>query len=98
MVRIDLLPTGADNTILETKPYKMPPFNEYVSECHKLRTDLKPLNVVQPEGASFKITPAGETGEIIEWQKWCFRVGFNQREGMVLYDVSTRTRLLQYLD
>ena len=53
-----------------------------------MRTDLKPLNVVQPEGASFKVTKVGETGEIIEWQKWSFRVGYNQREGPVLYDVS----------
>ena len=94
MIRIDLLPTGTDNTISEIKPYKIPPFNEYIPECHELRTDVKPLNVIQPEGASFKVTQAGETGEIIEWQKWRFRVGFNQREGMVLYDVSHITLLV----
>ena len=31
----------------------------------KLRDDLKPLHVVQPEGVSFKVT-----GHEIEWQKW----------------------------
>ena len=88
VIRIDLVPTGPDNTIKETQPYKIQPPNEYTPEYQDLRTDLKPLNVVQPEGASFKATQTGETGETIEWQKWSFRVGFNQREGMVLYDVS----------
>jgi primary-amine oxidase len=85
--RIDYLPTGADHTTRKPQPLDIHPPNEYTPEHQDLRTDLKPLNVVQPEGASFKITQAGETGEIIEWQKWSFRVGFNQREGMVLYDV-----------
>jgi primary-amine oxidase len=31
----------------------------------KLRDDLKPLHVVQPEGVSFKVK-----GHEIEWQKW----------------------------
>ncbi|TYJ53662.1 hypothetical protein B9479_005688 [Cryptococcus floricola] len=47
------------------------------------RTTMKPLQVVQPEGASFKLT-----GRLIEWEKWRFRVGFNWREGMILYDVT----------
>lgn len=85
--RIDYLPTGADHTIKKPQSQDIYPPNEYTPEHQDLRTDLKPLNVVQPEGASFKVTQAGETGEIIEWQKWSFRVGFNQREGMVLYDV-----------
>ncbi|MCJ1240084.1 hypothetical protein MMC14_008084 [Varicellaria rhodocarpa] len=96
VIRIDLLPTGVDNTLSETKPYKIHSFNEYIPECHELRTDLKPLNVVQPEGASFKVTQTGETGEIVEWQKWHFRIGFNRREGMVLYDVRYDGRSLFY--
>lgn len=89
VIRIDFLPTGADNSIKETTPYKVLPPNEYIPEHQELRTDMKPLNVIQPEGASFTATKTGETGELIEWQKWSFRVGFNQREGTVLYDVST---------
>lgn len=88
VVRIDQLPTGHDNTLKDTQPYQIRPPNEYLPEHQNLRTDLKPLNVVQPEGTSFKVTKTGETGESIEWQKWLFKVGFNQREGMVLYDVS----------
>ena len=95
VVRVDILPTGKDNTVHELKPWKIHPANEYVSEYQKLRTDLKPLQVVQPEGASFSVTPQG-TSNIIEWQKWQFRVGFNQREGMVLYDVRYDGRNLFY--
>jgi len=43
----------------------------------------KALNVVQPDGPSFTVT-----GQLVEWQKWSFRVGFNYREGLVLHDVT----------
>ncbi|KAI9707103.1 MAG: hypothetical protein M1836_000063 [Candelina mexicana] len=96
VIRIDQLPTGNDNTLKETRPYQIRPPNEYIPEHQDLRKDLKPLNVVQPEGTSFKVTKAGDTGELVEWQKWSFRVGFNQREGMVLYDVRYDSRSLFY--
>ena len=87
VIRIDVLPTGADAEIKKLAPQTWPRPNEYTPEYQQLRTDLKPLNVIQPEGASFKVTSVGETGHFVEWQKWSFRVGFNLREGMVLYDV-----------
>ncbi|KAI9841669.1 MAG: hypothetical protein M1837_000463 [Sclerophora amabilis] len=96
VLRIDKLPTGADNTLKETRPYQVRVPNEYVPDYQALRTDVKPLNVIQPEGVSFKVTETGETGQVIEWQKWSFRVGFNQREGMVLYDVRYDGRSLFY--
>ncbi|MFP7494968.1 primary-amine oxidase [Terribacillus saccharophilus] len=46
------------------------------------RTDLKPLDIVQPEGPSFAID-----GHFIKWQKWNIRFGFTPREGLVLYNV-----------
>ena len=49
----------------------------------KMRADLKPVEIVQPEGVSFTVT-----GNQVEWQKWKFRVGFTSREGLVLYTVS----------
>jgi primary-amine oxidase len=49
----------------------------------KMRTDLKPVEIVQPEGVSFKVD-----GNEVEWQKWKFRVGFTSREGLVLHTVS----------
>jgi primary-amine oxidase len=95
VVRIDILPTGKDNTTKEPQPWKQVHANEYIPEHQKLRADLKPLNVVQPEGASFTATQEG-TSHVLEWQKWSFRVGFNQREGMVLYNVRYDGRNLFY--
>lgn len=93
VIRIDGMPTGTDNTIKPLEKYKVQPPNEYIPEAQTLRTDLKPLNVVQPEGASFKVQQEA-TSSILSWQKWNFRVGFNQREGMVLYDVRYDSRPL----
>lgn len=95
VIRIDYLPTGKDNTISGPQPYKHRKGNEYISEAQTLRTDVKPLHVSQPEGASFQVTEQG-TSRVVEWQKWSFRVGFNQREGMVLYDVRYDGRSLFY--
>ncbi|EPS45779.1 hypothetical protein H072_166 [Dactylellina haptotyla CBS 200.50] len=92
VVRIDRLPLGVDEKIEEHKPY-VPSLNEYLPEHQKLRTDLKPINIIQPEGVSFRFSKSGEE---IEWQKWKFRVGFNYREGMVLYNVSYDGRDLFY--
>jgi primary-amine oxidase len=48
-----------------------------------LRDDLEPYVVLQPEGPSWEIE-----GNRLAWQKWNIRVGFNAREGLVLYDIS----------
>ncbi|KAG7021428.1 maoII, partial [Cucurbita argyrosperma subsp. argyrosperma] len=47
------------------------------------RSDLKPLQIVQPEGPSFRVN-----GYYVEWQKWNFRIGFTPREGLVIYSVA----------
>ena len=55
---------------------------EFVKE---FRTDLKPLDIVQPEGPSFSVD-----GNLVSWQKWSFRVGYTRREGMVLHEINYR--------
>lgn len=47
------------------------------------RNDLKPINITQPEGVSFKMT-----GREIEWQSWKMHIGFNYREGIVLNNIT----------
>jgi primary-amine oxidase len=47
-----------------------------------VRTDLKPLEIAQPEGPSFSVE-----GHRVQWQKWSFQVGFNPREGLVLHTI-----------
>lgn len=49
------------------------------------RRDLKPIDIVQPEGPSFTVT-----GNLVEWAGWRFRVGFTPREGLVLHDLKIR--------
>jgi primary-amine oxidase len=47
-----------------------------------LRTDLRPLEIVQPEGASFT-----RDGNLLSWQRWSMRVSMNPIEGLVLHTV-----------
>jgi primary-amine oxidase len=46
------------------------------------REPLKPLHVTQPDGPSFSMD-----GNLLTWQKWSLRIGFNYREGMTLHTV-----------
>ncbi|WP_194166779.1 primary-amine oxidase [Mycolicibacterium sp. P9-22] len=46
------------------------------------REPLKPLHITQPEGPSFTLD-----GNLLRWQNWSLRVGFNHREGMTLHTV-----------
>jgi primary-amine oxidase len=55
------------------------------------RTDLKPLEVAQPDGSSFAVR-----GNAVDWQKWSFRVGFNSREGLVLHTLGYEGRPVLY--
>ncbi|KAF3959613.1 hypothetical protein CMV_015593 [Castanea mollissima] len=47
------------------------------------RSDVKPLQIIQPEGPSFRVN-----GNFVQWQKWNFRVGFTPREGLIIYSVA----------
>jgi primary-amine oxidase len=44
--------------------------------------EVKPLDIVQPEGVSFTLD-----GNLLSWQNWQLRLGFNYREGLVLHTV-----------
>ncbi|OLL26824.1 Copper amine oxidase 1 [Neolecta irregularis DAH-3] len=58
--------------------------SEYAPDFQKeMRTDAKPIVVTQPEGTSYKITR-----NIVKWQKWEFHLGYNDREGPVLYNLT----------
>ncbi|MEM0943303.1 MAG: tyramine oxidase, partial [Pseudomonadota bacterium] len=55
------------------------------------RQDLLPINVVQPEGVSFKIE-----GNRLTWHDWELYIGFNAREGLTLHDISVAGRPVLY--
>ncbi len=46
------------------------------------RQDVKPLDIIQPEGPSFALN-----GHHLTWQKWDLRIGFTAREGLVLHRI-----------
>jgi primary-amine oxidase len=46
------------------------------------RDDVRPLEITQPDGPSFVLD-----GNLLRWQRWSMRIGFNYREGLVLHTV-----------
>jgi primary-amine oxidase len=102
LVRIDRLATGGGGDGLRAPPRTNTPkalFErstpaEYVPELigQEIRTDMKPINIVQPEGASFTV----RSDNLVEWQKWRFRVGFTPREGAVIHDLCYDHRPILY--
>lgn len=102
IIRVDRLPTGGSEDGMEPSVASKAPRNifaksvaaEYAPELLDIpaRADLKPLNVVQPEGASFKVHP----DNLIEWQKWRFRLSISPREGAVLHDICYDNRSVLY--
>jgi len=71
--------------IVELFDVPVPPPNPEANwqNLTEFRKDLKPLQIIQPEGPSFKVT-----GRKVEWQNWSFRVGFTAWEGLVLHQIS----------
>jgi primary-amine oxidase len=58
-----------------------------VPRYEKTRSDLKPIEITQPEGPSFEVD-----GHLVRWQKWRLRIGFSPREGLVLHDIGYEDR------
>ncbi len=47
-----------------------------------LRTTQRPIEISQPEGSSLS-----RQGNLLTWEKWSLRVGFDAREGLVLHQI-----------
>jgi primary-amine oxidase len=47
-----------------------------------LRTTQRPIEITQPEGPSFTLE-----GNLLTWEKWQLRVGFDAREGLTLHQI-----------
>ncbi|OKL56888.1 hypothetical protein UA08_08020 [Talaromyces atroroseus] len=84
---VDYLPLGDEPTVDSiTGPWDPVAAVEYSSRLLKKegqRTDLTPLHVHQPKGPSFTVNDRE-----VSWQKWKFILGWNLREGPVLYNVT----------
>lgn len=75
-------------TVLRVEEFEyvdLPPLaGNYAAERMKdFRTDIKPLEIIQPEGPSFTVD-----NYTVQWQKWKFVIGFNPREGLTLHQLS----------
>jgi primary-amine oxidase len=55
----------------------------YPEDIGPLRSDLKPIEITQPEGPSFAVD-----GNFVRWQRWQFRVALNPIEGLVLHQIA----------
>ncbi|MCK9898804.1 primary-amine oxidase [Frankia sp. Cpl3] len=66
--------------LMTTDPHNVPAFD-------RLRTDLRPIEIRQPQGPSFTLD-----GHVLRWQKWDLLVGFTPREGLVLHQIAYTDR------
>lgn len=57
--------------------------DNYVDASIEPRKTMKPLNITQPDGPSFTMED-----NVLTWENWSIRVGFNAREGLTLHDIS----------
>jgi primary-amine oxidase len=76
------------NVVLEVNDHgvtSMPPNRaSYLAEDQpRMRTDLKPISITQPDGPSFTVD-----GNLVRWQKWQFRIAFDPFEGLVLHQIA----------
>ena len=59
--------------------------NYAADRVKEFRRDIKPLDIVQPDGPSFEVD-----GYQVRWQNWSFVIGFNAREGLTLHHLRYR--------
>jgi primary-amine oxidase len=64
-------------------PHIMGEYTPALVPGQTLRDDVKPLDIIQPQGPSFTLD-----GNLLSWQKWSMRLGFNFREGLVIHTLT----------
>lgn len=93
LVAMERLPLGKGTDLDETtqpwQPRKAVEYSAKVLGDDVFRKDVRPLQVIQPEGPSFEIS-----GRQVNWQKWSFYLGWTLREGPVLHNVTYEGRSL----
>ena len=67
-------------------PVPRAPLNFDADVLTEFRPPSAPLDVVQPAGPGYRVA-----GNLVTWENWDFRVGFNGREGLVLYTIGYYT-------
>jgi len=72
-----------DNGVVDEDSPLPPERADFRADRVDTRDGREHLDVVQPDGVSWEID-----GREVEWQKWSFRVGWTDREGLVLHDIT----------
>lgn len=81
---VDLV-TGEVMKLIDDRVFEVPQerYNFHLAdELPPARTTQRPIVITQPEGPSFHVD-----GDVVEWEKWRFRIGFNQVEGLTLHEI-----------
>lgn len=81
---VDLV-TGDVMKLIDDRVFELPRerYNFHLpAELPAPRVTQKPIVITQPEGPSFEVD-----GDVVEWEKWRFRIGFNQVEGLTLHEI-----------
>lgn len=73
---VDVIDVGVMPIPQETGDYHVP--GTFGPE----RTTQKPIVITQPEGPSFSFD-----GDVISWEKWSLRIGYDMREGLILHGI-----------
>ena len=81
--------------VLAIEEYDVKPLptadGEYQAGTVPLRTDLRPIEIVQPEGPSFTFE-----GNRVKWLDWELSASLDAQEGLVLHDVRFKGRRIMH--
>ncbi|MFJ4656897.1 primary-amine oxidase [Nocardia sp. NPDC088792] len=74
--------------VIDTGPVPVPPESGNFDDpafTGPPRSTQRPIEITQPQGPSYTVD-----GNLVEWEKWSLRIGFDAREGLVLYQLGFR--------
>ena len=74
-----------EDTVRAERPKTMGEYVPRLVPGQRLRDDVRSLEISQPEGVSFSLED-----NLLEWQRWSMRLGFNPREGLVIHALGYR--------
>ncbi len=79
--------------IVDLGVYPIPedPGSYYPEHNGPPRTDLKPVEITQPDGPSFTVD-----GSLLAWQKWSLRASMDPNEGLVLHQITYDGRSIMH--
>ncbi|MFD0855102.1 histamine oxidase, partial [Actinomadura adrarensis] len=69
--------------IIDTGAHPIPDEDGDYHTRTEYRTTQKPIEITQPEGPSFTVD-----GNVVRWENWSLRLGYDMREGLVLHQIA----------